>query len=361
MIFCDWLSFQIPWRGSSEVCEAVRVEIDREGEAKPLGKRPVALEGSYSSKLLVVGRSDEMLLVSGNPAKYFQGHNLFGSSSVSALASATALHVLKSLELLRDAEFEDLKAIHQARLPVTRVDLTGMIAFPSRADVLGVIRHHGAHSRSRHGKSEMKGDTVYWGKGSSRWSFKEYSKGQELEAHQLPEGISHREALEDYAEGALRLELTLRRLELRRLGVRFAAQFETRSLEAMFWDYLGRLSMPVQMKLRPAVLDSLPGRLRACYSLWESGTDPRHAYAARTYYRYRRELLEHGIDISVAPLVDEEACAEVIPFVRSVEGRLLGVPEWAREEGLLFDPSPGIGLKLNGEEIPRRDSVYSVG
>ena len=66
--------------------------------------------------------------------------------------------------------------------------------------------------------------------------------------------------------------------------------------------YIESLDMAEQFSLTPAILGDLPARLIAVYKLWKDGEDLRGMYPKATFYRYRREFLNHGIDIAIANL-----------------------------------------------------------
>lgn len=64
-------------------------------------------------------------------------------------------------------------------------------------------------------------------KNSRRWSLKCYSKGHELSAkgHRLPKELMIPELLE-YADKALRIEAVIRSMELKRLGLDYASNWD---------------------------------------------------------------------------------------------------------------------------------------
>jgi II/X family phage/plasmid replication protein len=89
------------------------------------------------------------------------------------------------------------------------------------------------------------------------------------------------------------------------------------------------------MTITPDVIDDLPGSLRGAYALWKEGHDLRQVYSRPTFYRYRSKLLEHGIDISIK---QEGRPDNVVPLVRILEARPVGVPDWAIGTNLYFEP-----------------------
>ena len=69
--------------------------------------------------------------------------------------------------------------------------------------------------------------------------------------------------------------------------------------------------MPKKLRLTAAETSSLPPRLIGAVKCWESGQDLRTVYPRATYYRYRRELIAFGIDVSVPP----KTSTNVVPLI----------------------------------------------
>ncbi|WP_408610760.1 phage/plasmid replication domain-containing protein [Kineobactrum salinum] len=57
-----------------------------------------------------------------------------------------------------------------------------------------------------------------------------------------------------------------------------------------------------------------------------------------TFYRHRSELLPLGIDIA---LPNEQVECEIIPLFRKVTGRPVGIPDWAYQQGLVYQSRVG--------------------
>jgi len=94
--------------------------------------------------------------------------------------------------------------------------------------------------------------------------------------------------------------------------------------------------MSDQFSLTPDTLDELPGRLIAVYKLWKDGEDLRALYPKASFYRYRAELMKHGIDINVRQPAKPE---NVIPLVRVLRPEAISqVPDWAVGTELYSDP-----------------------
>lgn len=337
----DWVTAKLPFYAPGRLCDGQVMSFDRNGELKYLVDARLPVIGSHCDRIFVrtagVDCNGDTCLIefSGNPVKFIQGHNLFGSSDLLNLVYEAVLKVANVLSLPQpEATLERLRA---GIYSLSRVDLNEMYQFRDRAEVLAWLYTASRTSRTRSQGAMSKGTTVYWNKTSKRWSVKAYSKGQELALarnndHLLPE------SLRAYADAALRIELTLKGDELRDAGLKLAANWRTIEESDLFHDYVGRIQMSeqkatgelfMQIKSRPAA---------ATYQMWLEGHDLRQILPSNTFYRHRRALLEHGIDIAIPHPREEQRPSNVVPFKSVLDMRVAEVPGWAYGTALLFEP-----------------------
>ncbi|HER19641.1 MAG TPA: hypothetical protein ENO14_01190 [Chromatiales bacterium] len=252
-----------------------------------------------------------VLRVSGNPVKFLQGHNAAGPS-VAQLGSVVQGMVRAFTEGFRpvDADDERLPSVHRSR-----VDVTTAVDMGTHRDAHDWIHLAASAVKSRHSLGpELIGDTVYWGRKSQRWSLKAYCKHCELKAHQ-PMAVELLADLLEWTRPQLRIELTLRRPELRDRGTLD---------ESIIWEFMQRLEIPT-MKATGMDLDNLdlpPAGLLALQA-WLDGHDLKALLPTRTRYRYRRLILDQvGVDISMS--ATDQTKAE--------PNALLGIEELQRRE-----------------------------
>ena len=93
-----------------------------------------------------------------------------------------------------------------------------------------------------------------------------------------------------------------------------------------------------QIELKLLDLDGLPSGVRATYQLWFDGHDVRSMVSRPTFYRHRNQLLEHGIDISMASNKVQPDRSNVVPLVRTITLSPAVVPHWAYGTDLFFEP-----------------------
>lgn len=275
----------------------------------------------------------EELFIDGNPSKFLQGHNIFGSNDLCALVYDTLLAVSSSLGFT----FPDdtLAVIRAGEYSLTRVDVNYMYQLPSLRDVKSWLRAAQYKSKTRHGRPSSNQGSLVWGKGSKRWSMVAYSKGEEITAggsHALPESLLGT-PLPDFAQNKLRLELRLRTKELEKLNLREAKNWQGFDPYATYNDYLKRIEMNEQIALTTKVLDQLPRYLQGTYALWQSGHNLREMMPKNSFYRHRRALLEFGVDIDL--MIERVDQSNVVPLVRVLEAMPVQIPDWAFNLGLV--------------------------
>jgi II/X family phage/plasmid replication protein len=336
----DWFTGIVGYSGELLKLNKV-VELTPAGEIIWTTERKLQVRGSYDASvqlgrsvptedMLVASRKYELecmpvcLIVSGNPSKFLQGHNVFGPSVASL--SPVVQAVIRGLpgEIRPgDADSELWPALHRSR-----VDITTSIDMGSHKLVHEWLRTAGDSSRSRHGRALVSGDTVYWGQHSRRWTLKAYCKFCELREHG-PADLKLRDMLMEYCEGQLRLELTLRRMELKDRGTLD---------ESLVWEFFDRIEVGV-MKASKDGFESkvdLSRSVQLTLSCWIGGEDVRHSMPRRTFYDHRRKILDVlGLDISLKYRKKQaEAMVFDLEYLRAHEIKLLP----AQMQGLLFKP-----------------------
>lgn len=294
----DWFSGYVGYDASG--MEVGRFfEVDRHGQMLRCVPRWETARGSFASGVQVTRSTptDDMLRsaalgylcapdvlkVSGNPSKFLQGHNAAGPS-VQLLGPVLQAVVRAFDEGLRPVNADDstLPAVHRSR-----VDVTTAVDLGSHSAVHEWIQLAAATTRSRHGRAMDSSGTVYWGKNSTRWSMKAYCKHCELKAHPPADPLLLSELL-DWTRTHLRLELTLRRPELKHRGPLD---------EAVIWEFFSKLEVQ-PMKSRLYAPESLRPVVRIVLESWYGGGDPKSVLPRRTLYKYRKEILEGtGVDI----------------------------------------------------------------
>ena len=331
----DWITAIIPCHHDVKIHGGTIASITPDGEIEWQVEKKQEVRGSYETNLNVKSLDPKTIFIDGNPAKWLQGHNIFGTDNLIGLVDAV-MHKLIPLLNLTPSE-NDLQSWNEGIYKLKRVDCTAMWELPRRVDVRAWLRAAEMQARSRHGRPIMTGGTLYFGKNSRRWSLKFYSKGDEIAAkgHNLPYEIDQYDKLIDLADNKLRGELTLRSIQLKEKQLSVAAQwYESTPLQLLI-QYIESLNMSDQFSITPINLEGLPARLIAVYTLWKEGVDLRVIFPKASFYRYRSDLLKQGIDIAIRQPCNFE---NVIPLVKVLRPEAIAqIPEWAIGNSLYFE------------------------
>jgi len=314
----DWLTFEAACGAHAEVAGGSVVSFDVDGAVEWLTLKRRAIEGSGSSKVQVRSKGAHAYELSGNLVKFWQGHNVWGTSDLQGLLGAWD----------RYAAVEGLPVI-EGEVRLRRVDVTESYQLGSQAEVLAWLRAaaHSAHLAHRGRGSLVREGTVYWGQRSRRWSLKAYSKQLEVvSTGKAREGS----ALYEATAGILRLEGTIRAMELTRLGLSCPSKWTPLTGRSTLGAMAAKLTLPESQAVDTSLVDRLPRRLKGIYAEWMMGKDPRALYPRPSAYRYRRELLEHGVDIFAPP-------AEPVQFA---EASATWLPHWDIRKLEPWQPTP---------------------
>jgi II/X family phage/plasmid replication protein len=331
----DWVSAILPCKHDpSKLISGIVMSFDAQGENEWTVNKTLTVEGSYSSKIQIKSHTENQIYISGNPTKFLQGHNLFGTNDLVGLMGKFFDELLKHEQLGLCPDPFEYANIKDGHYELTRVDVNETWHLNNQKDVLSWIRAVGETAYLKHrGAGQFSGDTAYFGKNSRRWALKCYSKGLEILAkgHKLPPELSIPEMIE-YAQKALRIEGVTRQLELKRRSLHVASNWDIDTAEELLLEYISKLEMSDVYMLDQSVLDTLPPRLRLTYQAWLNGDDLKSVFTHRTFYRVRKEMEKYGIDISTKSPKEKN---NVIPLIRVLEAKPVGIPDWAYERNLV--------------------------
>ena len=337
----DWLTLRL--FDTDVRVDAGRVmSIDADGVVEWQTEKRFEVQGSHSAVVSLRSvpshlSADLMLEVSGNPAKWFQGHNVFGTDDLQGLVVPFALSVIARAGLVLSGRGRIL--LEDGTTQLTRIDGTQSwdfgnerraIAAVQAISELGHLKHRGRGSLLAEG-------TCYFGKGSRRLSGKVYAKGLELRAHQLPPGLPMRDELHQLAAGLVRFEWTMRSMWLRDRGLSMVKDWATLGVtaEGLHASIMADLNLSDATMREPAQGEHLAPRMRIALQAWEGGADLRAILPKHTFYRYRRAILPLGIDIAVKR---PSEASNVVRLVPVLTGKPFEVPDWARGTTLYFEP-----------------------
>jgi II/X family phage/plasmid replication protein len=332
----DWIKAVIPLNHDKLLSAGKVYSVSGDtGEIEWAVEKRLPVAGSFESKVHVRSVDPGHVVVDGNPAKFLQGHNIFGPDDLRAVAFHFFMKIAHTLGL--DPTNEDIQAWHQGDYELKRVDATESFRLPSQDDVTSWLRAAASTARGKHqAASAYSGETIYLGKNSRRISLKIYSKYLELKKHHLPKTLPFRNELLEHAKGLLRAEVRLLSMELKRRRLDKGSDWNSETLPfELVKERIETMKLNQKIRLTANELDDLPPRLRMVYRAWSQGEDLRTYVPRSSFYRYRSELLEHGVDIS-AP---SPGGGEVIPLVKYLTAEHRNeVPEFLHNSQVCFKP-----------------------
>lgn len=304
-----------------------------------------ALEGSHSSVIQIQSTTDEhgtpAIWVSGNPAKWFQGHNIFGSNDLPGLVREMLHRICASVGITPSAN--DLALWAAGMIKLTRADVTESYWLQTLPRVLNALRSLDSMARLKHrGRGHFKGDSLTFGKGSRRWSLTLYAKGAEIAVHKLPLDLAE-SSLTQHAQGLLRSEVRLLSLQLVQEQLEYVYRWGDNTASELHHRLMSGLEIAEATMIDSPTMEGLPGRLQLAYEAWKAGKDLRATLARNTFYRYRNELLKHGIDIAVKQERPGPDLSNVVQLRTVLHAHQVGTPDWAVGTPLYFEPRYKVG------------------
>ena len=298
----------------------------------------LSVKGSHDASITIRSHTDGMVEISGNPAKFLQGHNVFGTNDLKYLVAKMIdkLCMMDKLELKpTDVEYEN---IQQGIYHLSRVDVNEHFAFPSAQVARAWLRAAGNSANMKfRGAGLFKEGTLYF-KGK-RYIPKIYFKYDEInskdKSHRLPDELLQIPELIEYAEKSLRFEIKILSTQLKDWMLHLGCNWDADTATMLINDqFISKLQLSANMPIENEVIESLPKNLRLTYTAWVNGEDLRQVLSRPTFYRYRTRLMEYGIDISIVKDIEKEQ-SNVVPMIRYLEAVPMGIPDWAYQKGLV--------------------------
>ncbi len=326
----DWISCFVDVRHTKKMVGGYRMETDKHGELMYSLSKTLKIKGSWDASIEIssvdsTAERDNVtgdivytqVYISGNPTKYLQGHNIFGTNDFHHLMVAFFIELFKMAEIsITDKELDFLE---RGYYRLTRIDCTDSLVFSSQKEVDMVLNRIAESGHYRHrGNATMDRGTIYFGKNSKKWSLKIYNKYKEVLKRKLPYTINKDKLLE-FAKKLLRFEIVLRQQELKKQKLDFACNWNEKTVLEMIMKYINKNKLTISQNnyFSDNEILALPRAIRGTYITWLTGINVSATMSKATFYRHRTLLLEYGIDISTQAQKNNDN--NVIQLVDSVD------------------------------------------
>jgi II/X family phage/plasmid replication protein len=336
----DWLTVELPDPIGKPINDGHIFCVKADGSVDWNTAKRKQLRGSWSSSMMFRalgaggdGEQGSGIEVSGNPAKFLTGHNLFGDDDPTALLNGLLDRV--GPDLWPD-DYSDLQFIDVGEGLISRIDLTATWQLPRSEDVkpfLNAMEERVWCPYRGRGVMDSGGSTLYFGRtakgGRAKdWALKLYWKGPEIAAHPLPQPAYEVAGLLEDVNRWVRVELTLRTPELKRLGLRKIGDWSPAKVRQIWEEYVAKLDFgDATMNLDAIDLARTGMKARHVHALsaWKAGNDMRSSMTKASFYRLRKELRElTGFDIATSV-----PTSNVVPLRRVVTASPVALPHWA--------------------------------
>lgn len=303
--FCDWLSLYQVHMGMLPLINDGHVfSVDQNGVVDWDVATKHKHRGSFETSVLVSCDGSRVRL-DGNVGRFNRNDNLFGYGVQDCVRIANRILAGFDLPPFTDSTNPILTSSHNGEnlsvIPtgavLTRIDLTQNYVTGSESNCSQYIRYLQGFKSGRHEPLPYRSVGVSWGEGSKYTYAKMYAKAADYIRHRTINHPLHDARLYAFIRdsGIVRHEISLKSRFLKQKNLWRFCQWDQEmhnKIYAMFEDVVSD-SAHVDEFLE------IPGRAGELAVAWRDGADLKTRLSQATYYRYRRELLRYGIDISI--------------------------------------------------------------
>ena len=118
----DWVTAKLPC--DNNIRSGCVAKLDADGNVEWLTQSFMSVEGSHDSSVSIKALTPQTIVISGNPVKWLQGHNLFGTNDLVALMAKFFSSLYETMaEQGFNPTIEQCEAIEQGRYTVSRIDV----------------------------------------------------------------------------------------------------------------------------------------------------------------------------------------------------------------------------------------------
>lgn len=252
----------------------------------------------------------EVVSIRCSPLKALQGHNVFGSNNVCAIASEIIRSTLNQLNIPYSQDQAESWA--SGNFTLREIDITHRFCLPEEITSFNICRHLLRTSPVRLCKPQWLdkgiGIRLRNSKPGAEWLL--YDKNRELrdkrtKAFSYLKAVVGSDAkniwrsLLEIANSTVRAELKLSEAYLKRYNLTNGCAWTPKRAQTIYLSELGALSMDSPISLHRALACVRAKPLRITLLLWSGGHDLQAIFPKSTFDSHRRAIVEQaGVDIA---------------------------------------------------------------
>jgi hypothetical protein len=312
-----------------------------------------AIAGSHGRHALqyrVKSRSphDHELFVEGSPFANKYGQNVWTSGNVKLACTSTLRRLIPKLNIR--AMPASIEAWKEGNIALHRVDLAVNFRLESSQQVDEALTQLKRQIIAMRCQCSVHVRYVALRpRRGTQYSIAIYDKGDQMSMNsRRSEADMLFQRLVNECQGILRIEVRLRRAELKKLGLTLAGDWKTDTARDVFRKYFARL--PLQDvtfgTLSAADFRGISERMRPVLALHKLNADWKPIYSERTRTRHKAYFKERGINLDCPNAIEVPVS---LAGVLSKPGAIAGTPMWLIKAGM----APRRKRKAGLREPPR--------
>ncbi|WP_185597940.1 phage/plasmid replication protein, II/X family [Burkholderia cepacia] len=318
-------------------------------------RKPVpGKSGRHALHYRVKSRSpyDHQLFVEGSPFANRYGQNVWSSASVKRACTSTVRRLIHELNI--NATSDKIDAWINGDIELYRVDLAVNFRLESSRqvdDALTQLKRRFIAMRCQ--CSIHVRYAALCPRGSRHYSIAAYDKGDQMSLKSSGDHADNLfKRLAKECEGLLRIEVRLRRAELKKLGLTLARDWGPGTARDVFRKYFARLPLRDVTfgPLSTTDFEGIDERMRPVLALHKLGADWKQIYSDRTRVRHKAYFKARGIDLDCPSQPDRTVS---LLEVLARNGAAAKTPSWLIRAGLAPRRRRRLAATLSDPEAPK--------
>jgi II/X family phage/plasmid replication protein len=346
----DYIDAVVPMQNNGLIRDGYKTIIKGDGTRKKVNfwKKVPGRNGS-SVKLRSIDKKRVQII--GNPAKFIQGQNVYGSDDLAALGCKLFADIAKQLKIKPTKK--NRRQWARGDFDIRTLDVTYNFVLPSQSTVCewlnkaAVSLGSGKQLITLHRASSVSYfESLYLGKSSHYIGVKFYNKYLQMIKEKKKRGEPNADPVLDElvksSKGLLRCEMRFYHDYLKKHGLTKAGVLTPEVLQDHFKAKLERMHLGSSKILPAKDLEGLNNSQRLAYQLWLKGGDVKGGMKPLTFERICKKLAGLGVNIRI-PLVEQVEGKSLQYYLKW--GNMAQVPDFLIGSPWYFCPSKKTKVK----------------